>query len=143
MKTFLILWLALACGFAQADPAPPGAVEKMMAQSEFYMNCGVCKVERGPFSSVTQTLIFPPPVGVRQISSADYNWIKEAGNEKAPSGLYVMTERVHQACLTWSSDACFAVRALWQQEWPTGQCINVSNGKPYKALGPSHAWKLK
>ena len=133
MKTILTLCIFLLCGLAHADPAPSGAVEKMMAQSEFYMNCGVCKVERGPFSSVTQTLIFPPPVGVRRISAADYNWIKEAGNAKGASGLYVMTERVQQSCLVWSSDPCLAVRALWQQEWPTGQCISPNDGKVYVA----------
>ena len=133
MKTILTLCISFICGIAHADTAPPGAVEKMMAQSEFYMNCGVCKVERGPFSSVTQTLVFPPPVGVRRISSADYNWIKEAGNEKGVSGLYKMTERIQQACMVWSSDPCFAVRALWQQEWPTGECIGT-DGKVYKAV---------
>ena len=132
MKILLPLVLLL-CGAAHADPAPVGAVEKMMAQSEFYMHCGVCRVERGPFSSATQTILFPPPVGVRRISSADYNWIKEAGNAKGASGLYVMTERVQQACAVWSSDVCLAVRALWQQEWPTGECV-TPQGQVYVAV---------
>ena len=133
MKIKLTLASLFFAAAAHAQQAPPGAVEKMMAQSEFYMNCGVCQVERRPFALTAQTLLLPPPAGVRQISASDYNWIKEAGSAKGASGLYVMTERVQQACLTWSSDTCLVVRALWRQEWPTGQCISPTDGKVYVA----------
>ena len=133
MKINLTLALLLFAASAHSQQAPPGAVEKMMAQSEFYMNCGVCQVERRPFATDTQTLLLPPPAGVRRISAADYNWIKEAGNAKGSSGLYVMTERVQQACMVWSSDVCLGVRALWQQAWPQGECIGT-DGKVYKAV---------
>ena len=90
MKTIL-LCLALLCGLAHADQAPPGAVEKMAAQSEFVMNCGLCRVVIGPSATASLTIIFPPPVGVRVIQPVDYNWLKDAGQIKAASGLYVMT----------------------------------------------------
>ena len=133
MKTIL-LCLALLCGLAHADQAPPGAVEKMAAQSEFVMNCGLCRVVIGPSATASLTIIFPPPVGVRVIQPVDYNWLKDAGQIKAASGLYVMTERITEACTAnWSGDRCIAFRSMWRQEWPTGQCISPNDGKVYVA----------
>ena len=60
--------------------APPGAIDKMVAQSEFVMNCGVCQVLRDPtvYQTNAMTLLLPPPVGARTILIADYNYIRAA-----------------------------------------------------------------
>lgn len=130
---YLIALLLFVAGLAHADSAPVDAVAKMASQSEFYMNCGLCRVERGPSATKPLTIVFPPPVGVRYIQPADYNWLKDAGEKKAASGLYVMTERIVEACsANWSSDRCLAFRSMWRQAWPSGECIGV-DGKVYRA----------
>ena len=130
---FITVLFAFASSLAGAEPAPRDAVEKMAAQSEFVMNCGLCRVVTGPSATTSLTLIFPPPVGVRIIDPVDYNWLKDAGEKKAVSGRYVMTERIIEACTAnWSGNRCLAFRSMFRQEWPTGKCVGAT-GKVYRA----------
>lgn len=99
------------------------------------MACGACQVQRDQAKYTTETilLLLPPPVGARRIFVTDYNWIRNAGDTKAPSGHFLMSERIEQACAAdWSGSACIAARALWRQEWPTGECLGP-DGKVYCA----------
>ncbi len=114
MKYLLLLLPSLAF----AAPLPEKSISSMMAQSEYVMSQGVCQVANGDTASGTVILILPAPVGVRRISRADYNWIKEVGYQKGSSGLFLMTERIQEAC---SQDAlnsrCIAARSLWNANW--------------------------
>ena len=136
MKRFLLALLALPI-VALAEPPPRGEVEKMVAQSEFYMSCGLCQVENGPPAAGLQTLILPK-VGVRIISAADYNWIKFAGNDKGASGLFLMSERIIEGCRDWASSRCLAARGKWQRAWPVGECM-TPQGVPFTAASARQA----
>jgi hypothetical protein len=116
----IALALFLAAGIASADPLPASSIANMMAQSEDVMSRGLCAVanDQADYKGETVVLVLPAPIGVRRVLRNDYNWVRNAGYAKAPSGLFLMTERIKEAC---SGDAligrCLAVRSLWNANW--------------------------
>lgn len=114
----IALSLALAVASAGAEPLPARAIANMVAQSEEVMAAGLCAVanDSKDYKSETVLIVLPAPVGPRRILKNDYTWIRSAGYAKAPSGRFLMSERIKEAC---ESDAlggrCLAARSLWRQ----------------------------
>lgn len=137
MKLVLAALVLFALGVAHAIQAPPLAVEKMVAQSEFYMHCDVCRV-------ANDTTAYPPGgfaqffvngIGLIRIPIDQYRVIQNAGKGMSVTGIFEMSARVQQYCRTdWDGGVCRAARFLWKQEWPAGQCV-TPDGKVYTATG--------
>jgi hypothetical protein len=119
IKTFLtslLLVPALVC----AAPLPAERIASMVAQSEYVMANGLCAVanDTKDYGSETIVVVLPKPVGPRRILLNDYNWIRAAAYEKGPSGRYVMSERIEEACQADAlSGRCLAARSYWSQTW--------------------------
>ncbi len=134
MKT-LFAPLMLACAQAFATPSPPLAVEKMVAQSEFYMHCDICQVanDRTAYPPGAFAQFYIAGQGLIRVPIDQYRVIQNAGKDVGISGLYVMSERVQAACRDdWDGGVCHAARFLWRQEWPSGQCVTPT-GAIYNA----------
>lgn len=131
----LLLILGAVCSQAFATTAPTDAVEKMVAQSEFYMNCDLCQVgnDATPYKPGTFYQLY---IGSTRylIPIEDYTAIRNAGKDVGVSGLFVMSEKVQDACRAdWDGSVCRAARLLWKQEWPVGQCV-TPKGTVYTAV---------
>lgn len=118
---FFLLGVAMFCAIAQcmAAPLPAASIAAMVEQSESVMSRGLCAVANDPkdYGGEVMTVLLPRPVGARKILRQDYEWIRSAGYAKGKSGLYVMSERINEACSTEAtSSRCLAARSYWSQQ---------------------------
>lgn len=92
----------------------------MVAQCEAVMRCDVCRIANDTHARPNGVLVSIQGANgpeVRRISSAGYEWLRNAGSEKV-DGRYVMCMRVEQAMTEpAASEHNFVARSLFDANW--------------------------
>jgi hypothetical protein len=118
VKKLTLILALLFCSAAQAG------VENMVAQCEAVMRCDLCRValDKEAYPGEMKQ-IFLPKLGLRFISVADYNWIRNAVDTKTDAGKYLMCERVAEAMQAPDSPRGIVARSLFDASWkPQDYC---------------------
>ena len=113
MKTLLLL-LAFVATSAFAG------TENMVAQCEAVMRCDICRIQndtRARPSGILVTIKGANGPELRRISSAGYDWLRNAGSDKRGSR-YEMCARVAEAMKEpITSEHNFVARSMFAADW--------------------------
>ena len=114
MKNYIALALAFVATSALAG------TDNMVAQCEAVMRCDVCRITNDPALHPDGVFVVIKGANgpeVRRISSAGYEWLRDAGSDK-DGGRYVMCKRVEQAMSEpATSEHNFVARSMFDANW--------------------------
>jgi hypothetical protein len=112
MKCFILSFALMGASTAFA-----GSVEQMVQQCHDVMICEECRV-------AADTRVYPSgtrPILIANkrydVPVADYNWIRNAGYTKAPSGEFLMCERVKAAMVNPNSMRGLVARSSFSADY--------------------------
>ena len=110
----------LLAALALISMAAHAGTENMVAQCEAVMRCDICRItndQNAHPNGVLVTIQGANGPELRRISSAGYEWLRDAGSDKE-NGRYVMCKRVEQAMSEpATSEHNFVARSMFDANW--------------------------